>query len=59
MSDFPDVKLKAGEDAVDDDEGGERVEVTTSQSLMDSGSSGCADDDGWRKSGGDHFTCSH
>lgn len=39
-SDFPDVKLEAGEEAADDDEDGERVEVTTSQSLMDSGSSG-------------------
>ena len=39
-SDFPDMTLEVGEDIADDDgEGGERVEVTTSQSLMDSGTS--------------------
>lgn len=38
-SDLSETKLE-GEDPVDDDEGGERVEVTTSQSLIDSSTSG-------------------
>ena len=38
-SDLSEVKLEGG-GATEDDEGGERVEVTTSQSLMDSGTSG-------------------